>query len=582
MAFHPKLSERCNLEAGNRGILVRLGFDEPLLRTLTIPALIFLLSYLILFLGMSLRPNFFDEGIVLTAAMRVVAGQVPHRDFYTLYGPAQFYLLSALFRVFGESILVERLLDLAVRALVVTSMFRIASFHCRKSVATCTSIVAVLWLFGLNEGNPGTAVIPLSLLNLMSTELILPVFWRGVSRQRMLVAGAIAGIATMFRYDCGIALLAVHACTVIIAASLGNPSVPKRLGAFASAFWPYLFGFVVVILPPAVYYFSVAPLYPFIHDFILYPLKYYHRGRNLPYPAIRMFSIDELADYLPIAIVGVSFLVVLTHRIRGGMKAESRNEVDFSERKREGFLIAFGLLALVMYFKGFVRISPVQLYLCTIPSLLLVAVLFQRRLAFPFMLRIAVIGIVWFSILAAGFSCLYRVMMERNQHSSVLESLVLSARQTTPKGKLAWCKVDNALTRGFCFVPDNDRLQTIEFIDDHTRPDQPLFVGLRKHDKIYANDCITYFAAQRLPATRWSEFDPDLQNREDIQRQMIQELEASAPPYVVLDSEFESSHEPNDSSISSGVTLLDEYLRGRYRQVESFGPMSIWQLKPAP
>jgi hypothetical protein len=198
------------------------------------------------------------------------------------------------------------------------------------------------------------------------------------------------------------------------------------------------------------------------------------------------------------------------------------------------------------------------------------------------MLRIAVIGIVWFSILAAGFSCRYRVMMERNQHSSVLESLVLSARQTTPKGKLAWCKVDNALTRGFCFVPDNDRLQTIEFIDDHTRPDQPLFVGLRKHDKIYANDCITYFAAQRLPATRWSEFDPDLQNREDIQRQMIQELEASAPPYVVLDSEFESSHEPNDSSISSGVTLLDEYLRGRYRQVESFGPMSIWQLKPAP
>jgi hypothetical protein len=57
---------------------------------------IFLLAYLILFFGMSLRPNVYDEGIVLTASMRVAAGQLPHRDFYAIYGPAQFYILAGL------------------------------------------------------------------------------------------------------------------------------------------------------------------------------------------------------------------------------------------------------------------------------------------------------------------------------------------------------------------------------------------------------------------------------------------------------------------------------------------------------
>jgi hypothetical protein len=54
----------------------------------------------------------------------------------------------------------------------------------------------------------------------------------------------------------------------------------------------------------------------------------------------------------------------------------------------------------------------------------------------------------------------------------------------------------------------------------------------------------------------------------------------NAPPYIVLDSEFDSMREPNDSSKSTGVTLLDEYLRKKYRRAETFGEMSVWQRVP--
>jgi hypothetical protein len=105
-------------------------------------------------------------------------------------------------------------------------------------------------------------------------------------------------------------------------------------------------------------------------------------------------------------------------------------------------------------------------------------------------------------------------------------------------------------------------------------------VGLRRHDIVYADDCALYFYADRLPATRWSHFDPDLQNRADIQAQMISELEVAKPPYIVLDSEFNNNDEPNDSTKSSGVVLLDNYIQKNYRQSQTFGNLSIWQRTP--
>ncbi len=60
----------------------------------------------------------------------------------------------------------------------------------------------------------------------------------------------------MFRYDTGVALLGIHMFAIAVAIWL-NPEI-NRLRVFASACWPYLLGFAVVTLPPALYYLSVA------------------------------------------------------------------------------------------------------------------------------------------------------------------------------------------------------------------------------------------------------------------------------------------------------------------------------------
>ena len=148
--------------------------------------------------------------------MRVAAGQIPHRDFYANYGPAQFYVLAGLFKIFGESLLVERLFDLFIKAALVTWVYALTSAYCRRTVALWTAIVAILWFFGLPNLS-GTANVPASLLNLMSSTLILPVFLSRVSPRRMFIAGVLVGISTLFRYDTGVAIIGIHACVVIMA-----------------------------------------------------------------------------------------------------------------------------------------------------------------------------------------------------------------------------------------------------------------------------------------------------------------------------------------------------------------------------
>ena len=551
-----------------------VGWQSQLLRKrLTEFSFVLLSSYFILFLGMSTHPYIYDEGLVLTAAMRVAAGQVPHRDFYANYGPAQFYILAGLFKLFGESILVERLYDLLIRAFLVASVYAIVSSYCRRLVAACASAVTVLWLIGIH-GLSGTPVIPVSLLNLIGSALILPVFVHRVSRGRMFAAGIVVGATALFRYDTGVALLAIHICAIAIA--IFGKDKSNRLRTLASTLWPYLVGFAVVVLPPALYYLAVAPLQSFVDDMIVYPTRYYARSRRLPFPGIYLKQLEILGVYLPLLLAAVSLYVALPLRaVTAGKNSLGLRSLSEENRWR-GFLVTFGLLTGVMYLKGYVRISLLQMYSCIIPSSLLIAVLFQNRPTFPRPGRISIVCLACLSVVAATWSALHEAKRLYLSHESVAERMLSSRIVSSPETE-SWCKSTNPLTRSFCFLPDNDHIRTIEFIDSHTRPDQQVYVGTAKHDRIFANDNIIYFGARRLPATHWSHFDPGLQNSYGIQMEMVHDLEKNAPPYIVLDSEFEYLNEPNESSRSTGVTLLDEYIHRDYQRIKDFGEMSVWQ-----
>jgi hypothetical protein len=136
------------------------------------------------------------------------------------------------------------------------------------------------------------------------------------------------------------------------------------------------------------------------------------------------------------------------------------------------------------------------------------------------------------------------------------------------------------LERLACFKVSPETLETIRYVQGHTAINAPIFIGLSRHDKILANDVLLYFAVNRPPATKWHHFDPGLQTSYVIQQEMVNELQRAKPELIVLEAKWADAHEPNDSANSSGVTLLDDYLKSSYKPVARFGPNTILQAMP--
>jgi hypothetical protein len=537
-------------------------------------ALIFLVSFILLLLGMDRGVEVYDEGLILVGAMHVAAGQIPHRDFYANYGPGQFYILAWLFHWFGRSILVERLYDLALRAAIVTLVYGIAKKFCRSWIVASTTIVCGFWLFSAGLSSVAIPIVPILLISLAGAMVLLPVFQRNVSWQRMFAAGMLAGLVALFRYDVGIAYTLVLTLFIGIAALLRQRLAAARWRAAVSAMLPCWLGFALVFLPVALLYLAVAPVHPFIHDIFLYPTKYYVRARRLPFPAVHWRTFDRAALYLPLPVVG---MVLYSLFARAGQEPGSPVDTEKlrNDQSQKGFLILFGLLTFAFYFKGLVRFSLVQMLLALVPMLLTLAVLYEYSLRRGRWLHRIVQWTIGVSILAATWSALKEVRVLRLNHGSVLQE-ALSGGPSSSRGESELCAAP-ALRTGLCFLMDPARAATVSYISQHTNPGETIFVGSTRHDRVAMNDLATYFAVNRLPATHWSHFDPDLQTRADIQAEMVRELDSQAVRYIVLEKQLEGFMEPsNDSSKSSGVTLLDDYIRNNYHQVAKFDDSSVW------
>ena len=65
--------------------------------------LVFLVSFVYLCLFRRYTAMEPDEGIILQGAQRILQGEVLYRDFFSFYTPGSYYLLAALFKVFGSS-----------------------------------------------------------------------------------------------------------------------------------------------------------------------------------------------------------------------------------------------------------------------------------------------------------------------------------------------------------------------------------------------------------------------------------------------------------------------------------------------
>jgi hypothetical protein len=116
-------------------------------------------------------------------------------------------------------------------------------------------------------------------------------------------------------------------------------------------------------------------------------------------------------------------------------------------------------------------------------------------------------------------------------------------------------------------------METVAYVQTRVPEGEKIFVGTTRHDRIYTNDVMLYFLANRHAGTTYHELSPGQATTESVQRTIIAELEANHVRCVVLRQEH--TLEPNQSSVSSGVRVLDDYIRAHFTASRVFGDYTV-------
>jgi hypothetical protein len=137
------------------------------------------------------------------------------------------------------------------------------------------------------------------------------------------------------------------------------------------------------------------------------------------------------------------------------------------------------------------------------------------------------------------------------------------------------------LARAGAIPVAEDRAAAVRYVQQITRADEAIYSGLPFHDRIFINDVLFYFLAGRRAATRYPELHPGQATEEPVQREIASDLERGAVHCVVVFDPGTTEWEDNDSGLTSGVHLLDEYIRNHYAVDQRFGRYAVLRRKTA-
>ena len=116
------------------------------MRRLTATIALLTLSLALLAPGAWREINVYDEGVAVYGAERVASGEVPYRDFWTIYAPGDLYLIAGLFKIFGPRLVVERHAWLLLEGILAVLVYALARRAGANAMwAAIAWAVMILW-----------------------------------------------------------------------------------------------------------------------------------------------------------------------------------------------------------------------------------------------------------------------------------------------------------------------------------------------------------------------------------------------------------------------------------------------------
>jgi hypothetical protein len=521
------------------------------------------------------RLGVYDESLELYCAAHVLKGQVPYRDFWTMYGPAQFYVLAAFFKLLGISVWVGRLYDALVRAGLACVCFALTNRLASRGYAAVAFAVVLVWISCIDNPVYTFPVFPALLCSLLSILFLYRYLNDSLSFRPLFLAGLLAGITATFRHDSGFYICFAELVALALLQrsrkreGLSRKPAPEFLQMVAI----YASGILIVALPVLLLLLWKVPLHDLFYDLFYVPGKIYPKVRDLPFPRLRTlpqllhplrpddrFGAEQLIVYFPILVCLTCAAYVLSKR-------QSKSPLFDNVAQRFLFIVLL-LLDALLFVKGLVRVSDIQMMQSIVLAVVLLAVPMYQIRSLKSFVSLPLLGCVLY-LVACSLPVLYEGV------SNARSNLRAVVHPQLPDSFKHTCHPPRGLERTKCMIVEQDRAAAIQYVEQRTTPADRIYVGAGRHDKLLWSDVSFYFVSDRSSVTKWYDLHPGVQTTLPIQHEMVDSLEQYAPKFVVLDSAADRKEEPNESRHSSGVMALDDYIRSHYAPQASFGTLTV-------
>jgi hypothetical protein len=505
-------------------------------------------------------------GISSVGAERVQAGEIPYRDFWTMYAPGHFYLLAMLFQICGTHLMVERIAASVIFAATACSCYWVVRnlSGARWVALVCAGIFVAATL---NTGYcKSLGSYPPAVFFILIAYTLMIFYYKTEKLKYLIAAGLATGTVTVFKHDVG-GYTAIAIIAGLVAKHFFVPSI--KVDAWHSLLLrlvAYSAGVMVIVLPILVY-FAILAGPDMWQDLIIFPLTDFRYARPEGYPSLLPFGLYDprpvrmlynLATYLNFAIPFGLFLLGI---VATGWAVVRRQPMYITFGVT--FVIAFLLHHLAAHVQINTHLITISMYSSWLGGIFYKRVeprLSSGRPLFVKLLPLA-LSVGWFLSLLA--QPLYMDWGRYHQETATLRLAKVSRFQATP-----------------------ERARTLDelsaFVEAHLPPGQKLFVGLHRHDIVVIGDALIYFILNRPMATRYQELHPAIVDTAQVQQEIIADLREQNVSMILLKHIFsdevldvvKTKHLKNLPYI--GATDLDEFIRENYMKTRKFGPYEVW------
>jgi hypothetical protein len=505
----------------------------------------------------------YSVGIV--GALRILDGDIPYRDFWTMYAPGHFYLLALLFYVFGKKLLLAsaaRAVFVAASASVFFLIARELKVTRHVAVASAGLFVLMLWrpAVGLGSYEPALFFIFLAWL----------VFVRNGEAQdsrAALTAGASLGVAAWFKHD--IAAYAGIAMGVAQTFEYLGSSRPRRWLEIARGPLLIAAGAAATIAPVALWCWAVAGRDAW-QDVVRFPATDFPKlRRRMQYPGFLpdvsqmkgvRSTIETAAEWVrfnvPLLLCLGWSVALVSGRIRRTAPAGKR---------LAPLLVAFVLFWLAAH----IRIST-HIWTMSAIALLLGGVGWsttRARMTGPVRVAATAVAMTYAASLLIE-PAQAAVQIARQWRASRLSSIPSLQGLIVPADDLSYYEPLAELVRRS--IPEHERI----------------YVGVRRHDALVASNAMVYAVIGRRGASRYDELHPAIADRPEVQREIIDGIERNRVRLAVVWELGRSDRLLNAVKADrqrllpgTGATVLDAFLAREFRPVGHFGEYLIrWRV----